>query len=324
MLSDIPVPSDPRVLVDFRTADDAGVYRLDATTALVQTVDFFTPVVDDPADFGAIAAANALSDVYAMGGVPLTALAIAAFPKKGFPAEDIQAVFRGGYDTLRDAGVALLGGHTVQDSEVKFGYAVTGVVAPGAQWTNAGARPGDRLVLTKPIGSGIVSTAIKHDAAPADVVAAAVAVMRQLNAAPARVLRDAFADAVHACTDVTGFALLGHASEVAEASGVRLVIDAAAVPVLPRARDLAVRFQPGGTANNEAHFGGRVRLGASVDALTRALLYDPQTSGGLLVAVAGPAVHDVVAGLRRAGVQAAVVGEVAAAAGADRTLIDVR
>ena len=324
MLSDIPVPANPRVLVDFRTADDAGVYRLDATTALVQTVDFFTPVVDDPADFGAIAAANALSDVYAMGGVPLTALAIAAFPKKGFPVEDIQAVFRGGYDTLREAGVALLGGHAVQDNEGKCGSAVTGVGAPGSKWATGGARPGDRLVLTKPIGSGVVSTAIKHGAAPADVVAAAVAVMRQLNAAPARVLGDAFADAVHACTDVTGFGLVGHAAEVAEASGVRLGLDAAAVPVLPGARDLAVRFQPGGTANNEAHFGGRVRLGASVDTLTRALLYDPQTSGGLLVAVAASAVHDILASLRRAGVQAAVVGEVEAAGGGDRILIDLR
>ena len=324
MLSDISLPQDARVLVDFRTADDAGVYRLDASTALVQTVDFFTPVVDDPYEFGAIAAANALSDVYAMGGTPLTALAIAAFPKKDFPPEDIQAVFRGGFDTLRAAGVALLGGHTVQDTEVKFGYAVTGIVVPGEQWTNAGARPGDRLLLTKPIGTGIVSTAIKHDAAPEAATRAAVAVMRQLNAEAARALRKAPPGAVHACTDVTGFGLLGHACEVAEASGVQLRLLAAAVPELPDARRLAVRFQPGGAASNEAHFGGRVRLGPGVDAITRALLYDPQTSGGLLAVVAPGASEAVLADLHQRGVAAVAVGEVVAADPADRALIDVR
>lgn len=322
MLSDISPSEDERVLVDFRTADDAGVYRLDAATALVQTVDFFTPVVDDPYEFGAIAAANALSDVYAMGGTPLSALAIAAFPKKDFPPEDIQAVFRGGYDTLREAGVVLLGGHTVQDTEVKFGYAVTGTVVPGAHWTNAGARPGDRLLLTKPLGTGIVSTAIKHAAAPEAATRAAVGVMRQLNAEAARALREAPAGTVHACTDVTGFGLLGHACELAEASAVGLRLQAAALPELPGARQLAERFQPGGTASNEAHFGGRVRLGPRVDGLTRALLYDPQTSGGLLAAVAPAAADVLLRALRDRGVTAAIVGEVTPPS-ADGTLIDV-
>lgn len=323
MLSGISVPQDPRVRVDFRTSDDAGVYVLDERTALVQTVDFFTPVVDDPYDFGAIAAANALSDVYAMGGVPISALAIAAFPQKGFPAEDVQAVFRGGFDALRRAGVVLLGGHTVQDSEVKFGYAVTGTVTPGREWTNAGARPGDVLVLTKPIGTGIVSTAIKHRAAPDEVVREAVAVMRELNADAARVLREA-GDAVHACTDITGFGLLGHACEMAEASGVRLDLVASALPELPGARELAPKYQPGGAATSRAHFGGRVRLDEGLDPVTKVLMFDPQTSGGLFVALREADAGSVVQALREAGVPAVVLGRAVAADAGDAVLIDVR
>ncbi len=324
MLSGIGVPKDERVLVDFRTADDGGVFALDERTALVQTVDFFTPVVDDPYEFGAIAAANALSDVYAMGGVPISALAIAAFPKRDFPATDVQAIFRGGLDTLHAAGAALLGGHTVQDSEVKFGYAVTGTVVPGRQWTNAGARPGDLLLLTKALGTGIVATAIKHGSAPEAIVRAAVAVMRELNAGAARVLRETPAGSVHACTDITGFGLIGHACEVAAASGVRLRFDVAALPELPGARELAVTFQAGGAASTEAHVGGRVSLGSGLDPLTRALLYDPQTSGGLLVSLdpaAGPGVLDA---LRRDGVAVAVVGRVEARAAGDPVLVDAR
>jgi selenide,water dikinase len=324
VLSDISVPQDDRVLVDFRTADDGGVYALDADTALVQTVDFFTPVVDDPYDFGAIAAANALSDVYAMGGVPISALAIAAFPKKGFPADDIRAVFRGGFDVLREAGVVLLGGHTVQDTEVKFGYAVTGTVVPGRHWANAGARPGDALLLTKPLGTGIVATAIKYAAAPEATTRAAVAVMRQLNAAAARVLREAPEGVVHACTDITGFGFLGHACEMAEASGVRLRIDASLVPEVEGARELAPQYQAGGAATTEAHFGGKVRLGPAVDSVTRALLYDPQTSGGLFVAVEASEAGGLLAALRQAGVEAVVVGEVTGRGPADDFLIDVR
>ena len=209
MLSDIPVETDPRVLVDFRTADDAGVYAWEAGPALVQTVDFFTPIVDDPYIYGEIAAANSLSDVYAMGGRPLTALAVAGFPEDLVDAATIAQVFKGGHDTLRRAGVVLLGGHTVRDREIKFGYAVTGAVAPDRIWTNAGARPGDVLLLTKPIGTGIVGTAIKSGRAPAAVVERAVAGMRTLNRAAAEAL--ATVD-VHACTDVTGFGLLGHGS----------------------------------------------------------------------------------------------------------------
>ena len=283
MLSDIPVETDPRVLVDFRTADDAGVYAWEAGPALVQTVDFFTPIVDDPYIYGEIAAANALSDVYAMGGRPLTALAIAGFPEDLVDAATIAQVFKGGHDTLRRAGVVLLGGHTVRDREIKFGYAVTGAVAPDRIWTNAGARPGDVLLLTKPIGTGIIGTAIKAGRAPAAVVERAVAGMRTLNRAAAEALSTVD---VHACTDVTGFGLLGHASEMARASGVALEIEAAAVPLI----DGVVR--PGGRRTVREAWPPTASISGAPSRLRQAsppavadLLFDPQTSGGLLVAV---------------------------------------
>jgi selenide,water dikinase len=323
VLSGITLPADSRVLVDFRTADDAGVYQLDDRTALVQTVDFFTPIVDDPFEFGSIAAANALSDVYAMGGTPITALAVAALPRTGLPADDVRAIFQGGLQTLRDAGVALLGGHTVQDVEVKFGYAVTGLVEPGRQWTNAGARPGDVLILTKPLGTGIIATAIKHDRADPETVRRAVASMRALNRSAADVLRGAPGGIVHACTDVTGFALLGHACELATASAVRVRLRAAAIPVLEGARDLALRYRPGGTASNEGHFAAFVSIAPEVDAIGRAILYDPQTSGGLLASVSAPAAEAVVAAMRAAGVPAAAIGTVEAPASAETAGVEV-
>ena len=261
MLSDIPVETDPRVLVDFRTADDAGVYAWESGPALVQTVDFFTPIVDDPYVYGEIAAANSLSDVYAMGGRPLTALAIAGFPEDLVDADTIAAVFRGGHDTLREAGVVLLGGHTVRDREIKFGYAVTGAVAPDRIWRNAGARPGDVLILTKAIGTGIVGTAIKFDRAPADLAARAVASMRTLNRAAAEAV--AGLD-VHACTDVTGFGLIGHASEMAAGSQVSIDLDAGAVPLLEGVLPLVPQNRSGGLHSNRRHFGGAVELRPSV------------------------------------------------------------
>src|SRR5687768_6899668 len=208
----MPVRHDDRVLVDYRTADDAGVYKLDETRALVQTVDFFTPIVDDPFVYGQIAAANALSDVYAMGGRPLTALAIAGFPKDA-EREILSSIFAGGLDVLNRARVALLGGHTVQDQEIKFGYAVTGEVHPAQVFANAGARPGDVLILTKPLGTGIIATALKFGRAPAATVAAAIASMTTLNREAAEVLRNLPSGSVHACTDITGFGLIGHAFE---------------------------------------------------------------------------------------------------------------
>jgi selenide,water dikinase len=309
VLSAIPPNTDPRVLVDYRTADDAGVYAWEGGPALVQTVDFFTPIVDDPYTYGRIAAANSLSDVYAMGGRPLTALAIAGFPEDLVDADTMAAVFRGGYDTLREAGVALLGGHTVRDREIKFGYAVTGAVDPSRLLTNAGARPGDVLILTKPLGTGIVGTAIKFGRAPAAIVDEAVRSMSTHNKAAAEVL--AGIDGVHACTDITGFGLLGHGSELAAASGVTLHLGAATLPLINGVQPLVGANRPGGLKSNREHFetGVEVRPGVPEDVLD--LAYDPQTSGGLLVAVDRRSAEAAMAALREAGVTPVVrIGDV--------------
>lgn len=290
------------------------MYKWDEESALVQTVDFFTPVVDDPATYGAIAAANALSDVYAMGGRPLTALAVAGF-SSDVDEPTIQEIFLGGLHKLHEAGVALLGGHTVQDKEIKFGYAVTGVVSPRAVWTNAGARPGDVLFLTKPIGTGVIATAVKFGRAPRAAEEAAVAVMVQLNRAAAEALSSLPAGAVHACTDVTGFGFIGHASEMARASGVSLEVDALAVPLVPGALALASN-RSGGMKTNEAYFGEGVRGSDAVDAGVLALLYDPQTSGGLLAAVDPGSAAAAESALVAAGVSGRRVGVAAAPSGA--------
>ena len=298
---------DDRVLVDYRTADDAGVYKLDDERALVQTVDFFTPIVDDPFVYGQIAAANALSDVYAMGGRPLTALAIAGFPKDA--DRDILArIFAGGLDMLNQAGVALLGGHTVQDQEIKFGYSVTGEVNPGRVLANAGARPGDALILTKALGTGVIATALKFDRAPAAAIAAAIASMTTLNRVAADVLRDLPDGAVHACTDITGFGLLGHASEMAAASHCTLDITANAVPILEGARELVAGNIPGGGRTNRQHFGERITIDPGVPDGLADLLFDPQTSGGLLIALDAALAAATVIRLRAEGLPAAAVG----------------
>lgn len=308
MLGALPVTSDERVLVDYRTSDDAGVYRLDETRALVQTVDFFTPVVDDPVAYGRIAGANALSDIYAMGARPLTALAIAGFPKDADRAV-LSDIFRGGLLALEEAGVALLGGHTVQDSEIKFGYAVTGEVDPARLWTNAGARPGDRLILTKPLGTGVIATAIKFQRTDARVADGAIRSMIRLNRQAAEALATLPAGDVHACTDITGFGLIGHATEMARASGCVVALDVEAVPLLDGALDLVERNTPGGGRTNLDFFAGGVAvLGTGLDPRRIQLLYDPQTSGGLLAAVPAPALAAAMAALARAGVSAHEVG----------------
>jgi selenide,water dikinase len=313
VLSDIPAQIDDRVLVDFRHADDAGVYRWESGPALVQTVDFFTPIVDDPYTYGQIAAANAVSDIYAMGGRPLTALAIAAFPKEGLEPGTIRAIFRGGFDKLREAGVSLLGGHTVQDQEIKFGYAVTGSIDPSRILTNGGAKPGDVLFLTKPLGTGIVGTAIKFDRAAPALVDAAVQSMILLNRAAAEALQTLPAGAVHACTDITGFGLAGHGSEMARASGVTLAIELGSVPLLPGVDAIAARNRSGGMSTNEEHFGSSVRFDAASAPSTApaySLLFDPQTSGGLLFAVDPRASAGAEQALRIAGVPAHRIGTV--------------
>ena len=318
MLSDIPPQTDARVLVDFRTADDAGVFKWESGPALVQTVDFFTPIVDDPYTYGEIAAANALSDIYAMGGRPLTALDIAAFPKEGLDHGVIRAIFHGGFGKLREAGVSLLGGHTVQDPEIKFGYAVTGAIDPARVVSNAGANPGDVLFLTKPIGTGLFATALKFDRVTATAAEDAVQSMRTLNRAAAEALQSLPAGAVHACTDITGFGLAGHASEMARASGVTLVVDAHTVPIFPGALALAATNKSGGLGSNVDYFGGTIQVDPGVAPDLETVLYDPQTSGGLLIAVSPGSAGLLAARLQAAGVPAQRIGAaVTRTAGAD-------
>lgn len=301
------VPPDPNVLVGFGMLDDAGVYKLSDDLALVQTTDFFPPVVDDPYLFGEIAAANALSDVYAMGGTPLTALNIVCFPSTQ-PTSILSEILRGGLAKCREAGVALLGGHTVDDPEIKFGLAVTGTVHPAQVWSNAGAQVGDALILTKPLGIGTITTAAKSGVAPADVLDAAIETMRTLN----KGARDAGASVgVHACTDVTGFSLMGHLTQMLRASGVSARIDSSQVPLLPGALELArAGVGPGGTARNRAHFGEAVRMPDNIDPALADLLFDPQTSGGLLFSVAGEKQGALLSALTAARLAPAVVGEV--------------
>lgn len=284
------------------------MYLWDGGPALVQTVDFFTPIVDDPYVYGQIAAANALSDVYAMGGRPMTALAIAGFPKSGLDSETIAEIFRGGFDKLREADVTLLGGHTVQDEEIKFGYAVTGAVDPGRVLTNSGAQPGDALILTKPLGTGVVGTAIKFGRANPAVVDAAVASMRTLNRAAAEALESV--RGVHACTDITGFGLIGHAIELAEASQVTLNVRAEDVPVFDGVLEMSRKNKSGGMENNREYFGDRVEISGEISSAWEDLLFDPQTSGGLLVAIDQLQVALALQVLAAAGVSAARIGSV--------------
>jgi selenide,water dikinase len=278
VLARIPRWANENVLVGFDTADDAGVYKLTPECALVQTVDFFTPIVDDPYTFGAIAAANALSDVYAMGGRPISALSILAYSSKG-NLDDLSEILKGGAEKLREADCALLGGHSVEDDEIKFGYAVTGTIHPDRIKTNTGARPGDALVLTKRIGTGVISTALKRGIAKDADVAAAAESMLTLNrkACEAMLALD-----VHGCTDVTGFGLIGHAREMALGSEVTIEIDPRAVRFLPGALEYArAGAIPGGGKNNREFASSCVEGQSEFDDL----LYDPQTSGGLLIAL---------------------------------------
>lgn len=303
----VDVPRDPNVLVGFGTLDDAGIYRLSETQALVQTVDFITPVVDDPYAYGEIAVANALSDVYAMGGLPLTALNVVCFPS-GLDPQILNAILRGGLAKCLEAGVALMGGHTVDDPEIKFGLSVTGIVDPAQVWTNAGARVGDALILTKPLGIGAITTGIKQGVAPAEAVEAALTSMRTLN----RAARDAVATVgAHACTDVTGFSLLGHLYQMLRASGMTARVHASQVPFLTGALALARQgVGPGGTSRNRDYFGAHVTVAANVEEAMVNLLFDPQTSGGLLVSAAGDKKDALLAALNAGGVAAAHIGDV--------------
>jgi len=295
--------------VGHETRDDAAVYRLSATEAIVETVDFFTPVVDDPFLFGRIAAANALSDIWAMGARPLFALNLVAFPVSRLPLEMLGEILRGGADAAAEAGVPVLGGHSIDDPEPKYGMAVTGLVHPDRVLRNVGARPGDRLLLTKPLGSGIVTTAIKRGIAERSLVDAAVRVMAGLNRTAGEIL--AASGGVHALTDVTGFGLLGHAWEMAEGSGVLVRLRLDDVPMLDGVRALAAEdVVPGGSKANLAWVAPHVRFDEGVGPVGWEILADAQTNGGLLAALGPSTFEETLRALRLAGVQASAIGEV--------------
>jgi selenide,water dikinase len=309
---------DPNVLVGFDHADDAGVYQIAPDQALVQTVDFFTPIVDDPYTFGQIAATNALSDVYAMGGRPLTSLALVCFPEKA-DLEILERILAGGLSKMIEAGCTVIGGHSIRDEETKFGYSVTGLVHPKKILANEGAKPGDALIFTKALGTGVISTAIKKNRAEPAWIDAAIDSMTALNKAAAEVVTQANGQRpttsddspVHAMTDVTGFGLIGHARELALASKVALKIFSKEIPILPGALEcVRAGYIPGGLNNNRDFAEALVGYETPVNAEIKALLFDPQTAGGLLISVAAEARDVLVRELQKAGVPARHIGEV--------------
>lgn len=295
------------MLVGYEHADDAGVYQLDSERALVQSLDFFTPIVDDPFLYGQIAAVNSLSDVYAMGGTPHFALSIVGFPKSELPVEVLHEILQGGTEKMNEAEVAVIGGHSVQDPELKFGYCVTGFVHPQRVFTNAGARPGDRLILTKPLGNGIITTGLKLGKTPPDVLEQAVQWMLRLN----RSVRDQLQDyPVHSVTDITGYGLLGHAFEMASASDVTLVFQAGTIPVLEGVDDLAKQGALSGGVSANARYVGDAVLWEGVAETFRQVLFDPQTSGGFLISMPEPAAQQFSAVIEGNGGMARIIGHV--------------
>ena len=317
VLRRLPRPNDPNLLVGFETSDDAGVYQLSPELALVQTVDFLTPIADDPQTFGQIAAANSLSDIYAMGGKPMSALSIVGFPPRENP-DILEQILRGGLSKMDEARCTVVGGHSVRDDDLKFGYALTGVIHPQRIWRNVGAQPGDALFLTKPIGTGVIATALKAGKSPAGSVDAAIASMTRLNRDAAEALHEIEASAggalpIHAVTDITGFGVLGHAREMAAGSKVSFRLDHAKVPLLTGALEAARGgFLAGGLKSNREFVEGCVGFSANVSEDFRALLFDPQTSGGLLIAIAAENAAALRAALERHRVSAVQIGEVIA------------
>ena len=316
----LPVPNDPKVLVGFTTNDDAGVYLISEDMALVQTVDFFTPIVDDPFTFGQIAAANSLSDVYAMGGRAISALSIVGFPEKGDP-EILEQIIRGGLSKMLEAQCSVVGGHSIRNDDIQFGYAVTGLIDPKRVWRNVGAQTGDVLLLTKSLGTGVISTAIKQERAASATIAAAIASMAELNRAASEALRELERDAkkriIHAVTDITGFGLLGHAREMAlgdpanKVPQVSFELDHRAFTLLPGALE-AVRagLIPGGLKNNREFVGDCVAFEQNVPEDIRSVLFDPQTSGGLLIALAPETENAALKALEKYETHAVRVGRV--------------
>jgi selenide,water dikinase len=309
VLSELPKqPYDPNVIVGFDTADDAGVYRLRDDLAIVQTLDFFTPIVDDPFDYGRIAALNSINDVWAMGGTPITAMAITCFPKKGVDFAILAEIMRGGLQVLTQNNVALLGGHSVDNEQIMFGYSVTGVIDPNKVATNAGARPGDVILLTKPIGTGVISTGIKFAKASPEVAAASVEVMLTPGKFAAEAMREFD---VKGATDVTGFALLGHAWELACASNVTIEIDSLQVPLLAGAMDLAAaKLLTSGDKTNREYLGDDIEFAEHVNNDMRSLLFDPQTAGGLLISIAQERGDALLGRLREVYPRAEIIGRV--------------
>ncbi len=310
-LCGLDLPVDQNLLVGLERADDAAVYRVSDDLALVQTVDFFPPMVDDPFSFGQIAAANALSDVYAMGGVPKTAMNIVAFPAKTMDISILRTIIEGGLSKMREAGVVLVGGHTVEDSELKYGLAVTGYIHPDHILTKKNLLHGDLLILTKPLGTGVIATAIKAGLADQELTDRVTQAMATLNREAALAMDDF---PVHACTDITGFGFLGHLAEMVVDSGYGVHINAAAVPMYPEALEwAAMGLIPAGAYNNRSFRGAFVNFAASVSQRVQDLLFDPQTSGGLLIAVAAEEAGRLVTALKAKGIDcAAIVGEVIA------------
>jgi selenide, water dikinase len=301
---------DPNVLVGFDHADDAGVYRLGSDTALVQTVDFFTPIVDDPYTFGQIAATNALSDVYAMGGRPLTSLAMVCFPEKG-DLEILERILAGGLSKMVEAGCTVIGGHSIRDDETKFGYSVTGLIDPTKVLTNSGAKPGDRLLLTKALGTGVISTAIKKGAAKQSWIDAAVASMTMLNKRAAEVVASQGTWSVHAMTDITGFGLIGHAREMALGSNVSLRLSASRIPLLEGALDcVRAGYIPGGLKANREFAECVVGYDDAISDEVKTMLFDPQTAGGLLISVAAEDASGLLQSLNGACVPTVEIGQV--------------
>ena len=309
ILRNLPRSEHPDLLVGVNTADDAGVFRLTDDVALIQTVDFFTPIVDDPYVYGQISAANALSDVYAMGGRPLTVLNILAIPGDEIDAEMAGEILRGGQDKVAEAGAVVVGGHSVDDREPKYGLSVTGTVHPDQIVTNSGARAGDRLVLTKPLGTGLMADAYMDDALSEEALRPAVASMIELNQAASEAM---VAEGAHACTDITGFGLMGHGRELAAASGVGLRIRASSVPAIPAALEVAALRQGGGLRRNRLAFEPFTDIADDVSESLRRVLFDPQTSGGLLISIADEKADALLDGLRDRQAPAWEIGEVLA------------
>ena len=308
-MSDLPKqPVNENLIVGFDTADDAGVFRLRDDLAIVQTLDFFTPIVDDPFDYGRIAALNSINDVWAMGGTPITAMAITCFPKKGLDFSILTEIMRGGLSVLMEHQVTLIGGHSVDNAQIMFGYSVTGVIDPNKIATNAGARPGDAIILTKPLGTGIISTGIKFSKTSEEIAASSIATMLTAGHKAAELMREFD---VKGATDVTGFALLGHAWELAKASRVTIEIDSTALPILQGALELAAQgLLTSGDKTNREYVGGDLAISESVSNELRQVMFDPQTAGGLLIALAEKPAESLLERLRETYQDAAIIGRV--------------